>query len=307
MKLKHLSKYIVSGVMAFALIALPVFIPLQNAYAAGNFAGGATTGWNNQSGAFNNGSGPYSMNMSNIMSSGVLTAVIGCTGIVSLVQTKINKLFGIGTDKVTQTAQAAADVTKVPVTDSSTQTNINTAKQDLTANQKSDSTREECLNGVAFAFAKMELAYITQKTVNWINSGFGGDPLYVRNQESFFQNVKRDQLQMLMGPYVNPANSSIYPFGQALGRALILSERNSIDNKLKSDLLYSLKPGSTINNYSGDFSRGGWLGWLVLTQNPVNNPLGFTMTATGYIAGSVAAKQTAQTNELNQCVINEAK
>lgn len=301
MNFKYISKSIISATMGILLIVLPVLMPLENAYAAGEFQGSSPGGWQNQSGAFNNGSGQFSMNMNNIMQSGVLTALIGCTGIVSKVEKSINKLFGIGKDTASTAAKtAAAKATSVPTYDIFTQMSVDTAKTNITTEQKSDAFREECLNGVAFAFAKMQLAYITQKTVNWINTGYAGDPFYVRNQVSFFEQLKKEQLGMLLGPYANYDNKLKYPFGMSFARSMIYSTRNSIDKQLQSDLLYSLKPGSTMDNYASDFSRGGWLGWLVLTQNPVNNPVGFTMAATQHVMNSVANNLTSQKNELDQ-------
>src|SRR3989344_8067463 len=49
----------------------------------------------------------------------------------------------------------------------------------------------EVLKEVARTFAKRLLAQMTQSTVNWINIGFHGSPLFLENPESFFKDIAK--------------------------------------------------------------------------------------------------------------------
>ena len=52
--------------------------------------------------------------------------------------------------------------------------------------------KEACLDSVASLMAKLALAYMTRSIVNWINSGFQGDPTFVSNPEKFFKDIAND-------------------------------------------------------------------------------------------------------------------
>ena len=49
--------------------------------------------------------------------------------------------------------------------------------------------KEFGLDSIAWQLANKIVAGITASTVNWINSGFNGNPAYVTNPEQFFTNV----------------------------------------------------------------------------------------------------------------------
>jgi hypothetical protein len=61
-----------------------------------------------------------------------------------------------------------------------------------------------------------------------------------------------------------------------------------------------LKPGATTDSFATDFSQGGWNGWFSLTQNPQNNPLGFSILASQELADKTSAKQEDAKADLAQ-------
>ncbi|MEI6660299.1 MAG: hypothetical protein WCK91_02655, partial [bacterium] len=162
---------------------------------------------------------------------------------------------------------------------------------------ESDSFREECLNGIAVALAKNQLEKMTRATLNWVGSGFNGDPLFVRNANSFMNNITNDILKKETDYFARPENAASYPYGKDFARGAINSSRSAtnFDAATKQNLTDYLTPGSTPQSFAGDFSQGGGGGWLALTQNPQNNPLGFTQLESQNIADKQAnAKNNTQ-------------
>lgn len=57
---------------------------------------------------------------------------------------------------------------------------------------------KECMDGIAWALAKTLLAKLTDSIINWINTGFDGNPFYIGDSGSFFKNVIKDELQFAL-------------------------------------------------------------------------------------------------------------
>ena len=146
------------------------------------------------------------------------------------------------------------------------------------------------------AVAKRLLAEMTKATVNWINSGFHGEPLFLKNPQSFFSDIAKSELQTIVDTF--GYNELLYPFG----RQFALNAITSYKNQLNYNAQYSL---STVMNSAQirlmqNFSYGGWNGFLINTQYPQNNYLGFNMIATEALArniqgSSLSSVKTVQT------------
>ena len=57
---------------------------------------------------------------------------------------------------------------------------------------------KEVLKQVARAAAKRLLAELTKSTVNWINSGFHGSPLFLEDPDSFFEDITKREIRTLV-------------------------------------------------------------------------------------------------------------
>ncbi len=134
------------------------------------------------------------------------------------------------------------------------------------------------LNAIGFCIVNEILAYITQSTIQWINSGFQGSPVFVSNTGEFLQGVEDQEL----GNFVNGIAEGTLginlcqPFKvQVLLGTLGVGGRGQ-QNPL-SCTLNAIK-----NNYNqfvgGNWGSGGMQGWFELTQG-ANNPYGATMIA----------------------------
>ena len=131
------------------------------------------------------------------------------------------------------------------------------------------------------AVAKRILAEMTQATVNWINSDFHGAPLFLENPQSFFTDIAKSELKTIVSLYGYDALR--YPFGKDFA----LNAINSYKSQLADNAAYTLSNvmnSSEAARYRNDFNYGGWDGFLINTQYPQNNYIGFQMKATEDLA-----------------------
>ncbi len=134
---------------------------------------------------------------------------------------------------------------------------------------------EVILKHVLQAFARRLLAQMTQSTVNWINSGFHGSPLFVERPGAFFKDIAKYEIKNLV--QLIGYDNGRYPFG----KSTIINTIQSYKRQFQTNAQYSLskvtRDPQLLQRYRTDFSYGGWDGFLLNTQYPQNNYLGFQM------------------------------
>ena len=136
---------------------------------------------------------------------------------------------------------------------------------------------KEVLKEVAKGLARKALAELTKSTINWINSGFHGKPLFVENPKSFFNEIAKSEIKDFID--VIGYNNLRFPFGRDYALNVIDSYKRQIDNNLEYSLSRVISDETVLKGYQTDFSYGGWNGFLLTTQYPQNNPIGFRMLA----------------------------
>lgn len=134
--------------------------------------------------------------------------------------------------------------------------------------------------------AKRILAQITEDTVNWINNGFEGKPLFLENPDAFYMDI-RDQ-EIIGFTDAIGYDKLNFPYAKGFLLGYIQSQKNQFSSWAQSSLNRSLADrGKTLTEFAGDFNVGGFDGWLQLTQVPQNNPWGFQIEATEDISRRV--------------------
>jgi hypothetical protein len=125
---------------------------------------------------------------------------------------------------------------------------------------------------VGYLVAKLALSAMTTSIVNWINSGFEGNPTFVENPGDFLADI---------------ADQTTGVFIKKLG----MTELCSADwlSKLKISLQYSVpyvkRMQCTLtgigenfqenyDRFQESFINGGWSSWISMTSNPQNNIYG---------------------------------
>jgi hypothetical protein len=148
----------------------------------------------------------------------------------------------------------------------------------------------QVLKQVAMAVAKRALQEMTKSTVNWINSGFHGTPLFLENPDSFFKDIAKNEVKTLVNQFgYDPRR---FPFGKQFALNAINSYKSTLDNNAAYSLSTVINDPAFLYNYQNNFATGGWNGFLINTQYPQNNYLGFNM-----IANQELAKQIAGVNQ----------
>jgi hypothetical protein len=159
--------------------------------------------------------------------------------------------------------------------------------------QTSQAVKEASKDNVTFVscitnvLAKAALQQITASVVNWINSGFNGQPSFITNYEQFFTNVA----DLAAGQFIQGAGLSFLcsPFKLQIKVAIAQSYANR--NAAQSCSLTGVI--KNINSFmNGNFAQGGWPGMLSFTTMPTNNPYG------AYAYAQVGL-QSAQSNALS--------
>jgi len=326
------------------------------------------------------GNNAYKFKVSDVVNPGMLSAVVGCTGVVNKVSTWMMKLI----QSPTQTAKlAAAKLEKVKDQLKSACTNVKAASeaagdsapfigglsrsidtiftklkfklgggegeikacQDQVAStddkvlaeavkqteQEAEANlRVQCLDGIAITLAKNQLTAMTKSAMNWVNSGYGGNPFYVQNMKNFTNNLEKRVLENEIDRFLTPERA--FPYGTAFSQSAILAYKTgsslrtdgtSFIDSLTSDLgafvTDNFSTGITGTNgvvqdtrtatqkaidinysYSKDFGNGGWDAFLAVTQRDQNNPLGFSMNAAQSIAKQQQQQVTQQQNEISE-------
>lgn len=132
---------------------------------------------------------------------------------------------------------------------------------------------------------------ITQRTVNWINTGFHGNPFYLDNPTAFFKDVVKSELKDIVNLY--GYDQLRFPFGkQYVIDTINAYQRQTADNAAYS-LSNAIRDPIYLKSYRENFNVGGWDGFLINTQYPQNNYIGFTITVNEDAANKL--KDTVQT------------
>lgn len=148
---------------------------------------------------------------------------------------------------------------------------------------------------LAVAIARGIIRQLTAQTVNWINSGFRGNPAFVTNPDQFFLNTADNVAARFLS--TNSAlNQLCGPFKASVRLALAKSYLNqTMEN-------YACSLGTleqNFDNFTRDFSQGGWDGWFAMTQNNLNNPYGAFLTAQQNLDTQISAQFGKKQKELD--------
>lgn len=342
---KQTVKKIMKGVMAtiFVLFFLQAIIP--SPLLAAN-----ELNWDNPN---KNGNNPYRFRLQDSLNSELIMQVVGCTGVVDKVSTAmmsvasetandaIKKFKLRAAIKACEAAKGSAGtaVATVMNTELTTAVGLNVNCEPIVNTEDAETSKEtakiakeieksrnftECLSGIGVTLARNQLTAMTRYTMNWINTGFNGNPMYVQNITSLTNSIERNILEKGISQLGN--TNKAYPYGSSFSSSMIrgynagarkYGATNFLDS-LTSDLAYfitdkdsyySSEPDNRTaleraqhanNTFANDFSTGGWNGWLALTQRDQNNPLGFTMQASQYLADRIAEQSQEKKDELYQ-------
>ena len=158
-----------------------------------------------------------------------------------------------------------------------------------------DKIKQFVLDPAARVAAKILVKKLTTSTVNWMNSGFQGNPSYVTDPEQFFLGVADDVASTyLSGTALNQLCS---PFKAQVRLALVKNYLAGDNNN------YSCTLSRVLNNYdqfTQDFSAGGWDAWFEVTQVSGNNPYGAYLNAQTSLNSQINSQVKKYTDQVSQ-------
>jgi hypothetical protein len=219
---------------------------------------------------------------SSVSISGIGGAIASCLNVGSFLTSSETSsvLSGVALTEITKSPSAFIGAT-TPVATSDSKAQAALADQNKTT---------DCLDGIAYAVAKNALAQITNKTINWVNTGLNGNPLYVQNQTSYMNSIKNQQEQLFLGV----VQESDPIFGNALRSSITLDLTGRSDGLLNTSL--NNPQSQAYNSFQSDFTNGGWNALL----NPSYNSVGAFFKAVDDLSSNIDTQQQAAQTEANQ-------
>lgn len=213
-----------------------------------------------------------------------LVGCVGVRGIVSGLKTKIKtNAANKAREKLSPVLQAA---TPVIVDDTAA---------------KMEKMKKDCMDKVAVALVRVTLQQLTESIVNWINTGYDGNPLYIRNRESFFESLGKSEINSFKTAAIekfknDPALSKNPYFKKGIIQLITNAKKTNLDDFTK----YQYN-GPDAKAFQKSFSEGGgWAAWSSVTLSERNNPLGVSMNLTTDLYKKIEQKTEAVNGELSQ-------
>lgn len=223
--------------------------------------------------------------------SGVGSAIAGCANLGGLLSKGINAvgnelggLFkkssrggsGVNADSIGELAGLHQEV---PTTDKKN-----------TEEQKKANQIAQCLNGVAYAVSRNVLQQVTNKTLAWINTGFDGNPLYIRNIDSYLRSIRDEKVNDFLGKisYQDPV------FGTAIRSVITQNITGKTDGLLNKAM--NTPEGRAYEAFQQDFTQGGWR----MLLDPAYNPVGAALDAGDKLAQDIDQTNQTVQNELDR-------
>ncbi len=207
---------------------------------------------------------------------------------------KAHALFGVG-DIVTDPGNTVQGV--LQVAEGTTQTFL----------QNSLNYKEFLLDALVNIMAKQLINQMTTSIVNWINSGFEGNPSFITDPGGFFLDAA-DQVTGAMLNQNGPLASLCSPFSFDLRITLALQASSRYKKrytctlgKIIENTRNAVERGVTINGFmAGDFSQGGWPAFIALTTNPQDSYSSAYLYAHSDLLSRIAQKEASINVDLNR-------
>ena len=152
---------------------------------------------------------------------------------------------------------------------------------------------QDIANGIAMFTAQLVIERIVASTVEWANSGFEDNPAYVTDYKQYFTNVADG----IAGDFIKASTTLGFlcsPFQANIKLSLI--QQYYQPRPFQCTLTGIV---GNIEDFYGDFTKGGWDAWFSMTQNSTNNPYGAYLEAKIELDSRIASAIGLQKNQLD--------
>ena len=196
----------------------------------------------------------------------------------------LKDLFGIGggTDDAVDTDSVSTGQ-EIPVKDAAIKSDTSSIKSE----EKKSNNKEQCLDAIFYIINEVVIRQITKSVIDWINSGFDGNPAFVEDLGKYAEDIADEEF----GRFLESSELEFLcsPFKLEIKKALILNNQKDRFQRQVTCRLSDVT--SNIDNFiSGDFADGGWDAWRVLASD---NPY----SAYAEVSFELQGRKTAAVNE----------
>src|SRR3989344_6156046 len=157
---------------------------------------------------------------------------------------------------------------------------------------------EKFLKKVLQVMAARAMLSMSKSTVNWINSGFHGVPLFLENPDSFFKDIVKSEVKKLIDTFGR--DPLRFPYGRIASLNFIDAYKQRVDTNAAYSLSNIINDEAYLSNYRSNFNIGGWNGLTLHTQYPQNNAIGFQMIANEELTRRIDVGNLAPNNEIQK-------
>jgi|GEM_PF-1091681 len=158
--------------------------------------------------------------------------------------------------------------------------------------------KEFVYDQIAFNIARTAVASIVRSIVNWINSGFQGEPAFVQDLEMHMQNLA----DATAGEFIRDIDELEFlcsPFRLDVRTALDNSYRNSGFEYESAQCTLSDVTNNIEGFLGGSFNQGGWDAFHEVTSNPINTPTGAYLASEAEMRMRIVDARGEEIQQLN--------
>lgn len=130
-------------------------------------------------------------------------------------------------------------------------------------------------DNIAWVLVKGVINSMSQSIIDWINTGFDGNPIFITNPEAYFKDLAMEA----SGIFIEELGMADSPLCEGFRPDISLTlqyRTQPFSSRYKctiDDVVDNLRA------FENDFGAGGWRGWLEMTARPQNNPYSSYMMA----------------------------
>lgn len=157
-------------------------------------------------------------------------------------------------------------------------------------------------DSVAYCIINAMITTLTDMTIEWINTGFDGNPAFVQNPEQFFADLADQEAAGFLQEIVGESTGIdiCQPFRLNIVTGLSSQQTQGFGGRAQCTLG---DIGSSFEDFqaytSGNSPESGSLdAWLNMTQNPQNNPYGAYLLAQNELQNRIALQQNTANLDL---------
>jgi hypothetical protein len=173
-------------------------------------------------------------------------------------------------------------------------------------------------DSMAYCIVNGMIIYIADSTIQWINTGFEGNPAFLANPDQFFKDIVNQEKIAFIQNLAYGVNSGVCDVFKSSIVSAVLSRYGQNQRGYSQGYQtggygggygsgagfngcpFDQNPGKLNLFVGGNFTEGGgWDSWFKLTQNPQNNPYDTYFNTNDRLNSQTQAVQLSKTRELN--------